>query len=202
MSGELTYELLEESSLWPKVAGVAGAVAVMSLALWFVPGALKGYFAPTHAPQKITVVDAQPISSKETVAPDNIRVISIDAAPTTTTTTPSTPTDRIATAATTEADPTTSPTIDASQSTPTTTAPSTQSTLVNAMPWGPLASAQTAGFDADPAPIVRPPLPRAKPRLTALGTLWIPLPHPRPPIATDEPAAQPEVLVPDRLGIN
>ena len=201
MSGEITYDLLEESAWSRVIVGcvIAGITAAVLAVLWFFSSSMINHLSYRMSRRPGAAIERQTQASVLASTPSNIRVIALDG-------TSAKRSSAIWTAPPLDPLPSATQNEPASQQSdlPQPAAiisSSQQSTQADTKPWTPLqASFQSTVSDADPQPIAHPPLPRTRPHLTPIGTLTIPLPHPRPLLASDEPAVVAEE--PDRYSIH
>jgi hypothetical protein len=203
MNAEVTYDLYEERSRWSRAVVIGCVIAVVLLALWiFVPPFLTRIAASHHKDSTFAIV-ASPQQQP-------VRIISIDKSPTRH---PSDDVARpVATGSIAAIDVSHSPAPgDAASPSPIAPDAPVANAQVREIPtaaassamgvgtsdaWAPSAPATAAesSFEAEISAAAPPRLPRARPHLTAAGTLPIPLPQPRPFIPTeDSSSALPDV---------
>jgi hypothetical protein len=206
MNAEVTYDLYEEPTRWSRAVVILCAVAVAVLALWiFVPPALRHFAPASMVPRQKAVIAAplrdQPAQTVDTAtraaATKSVRSVSYDSAPTA----PSAAITAVETPQPALANTPDSESSVAQDSPPANTPISAAAAgqLAQGAPpavWAPIQPSSpppASAFEEDAKLITRPPLPRARPhQLSLAGSLGIPLPHPRPFIATETTDSVPE----------
>jgi hypothetical protein len=194
MNAEVVYDLYEEPSRWSRVVVVCCIILVAILALWIVAPPLLSRLLPTSEPPLHKDIVAPPPAQTIVAITKSAREGTADPAmvPAATVSAPA-PATPIATDTRSSTPPTSGqdgPTTPETAVRPAENASTTADSVSVAVWSGPqvVHSAGPAALarEADAEPVARPPLPRARPRLTVAGTLPIPLPHPRPFIPTPE----------------
>jgi hypothetical protein len=207
MNAEVSYDLYEEPVRWSRALLISCIVALALLALWIVvPPALR-HFAPAAFATRHKAVlhtplldqSARKVAAMGNAAPSNsVRSVRYEA----------TPADTSASVTTLESTQSAIPDAPGSQlsvvrEASVASAPASATTTVGQLAqlapppvWAPIQRSwppPASAFEEDAEPIARPPLPRARPHeLTLAGGLGIPLPHPRPFIATETTGSVPE----------
>jgi hypothetical protein len=193
MNAEVTYDLYQEPPRWSRVLVIACVIAVALLALWiFVPPFFTRIAAPAphQKDSKFAIVAPQP---------STVRTISIDKTPTrfesddvarpvatgsvsVIDVSPPPPGGAVSPAPSAQDAPVSSMQVKEAPAASAAIGASTSDAWPTTAP-GPAAE---SSFDAEIPAITPPRLPRARPHLTAAGTRSIPLPLPRPFIATED----------------
>jgi hypothetical protein len=203
MNAEVTYDLYEEPSRWARALVIGSVIAVALLALWiFVPPFLARIVGQPAAPHH---KDGKFAASAQLEQP--VRTIPIDKSPRRFTAADVAPaeTTSVVSVIAVQQSPSgaSSPssieenvTASVAQIPETPTATTNPQTTVNAREaWISPPSSSSATPDSaleTEGSVINPPrLPRARPHLTAAGTLPIPLPLPRPFIPTAEDSSAP-----------
>jgi len=207
MNAEVSYDLYEEPVRWSRALLISCIVALALLALWIlVPPALRHFAPAAFATRQKAVIHTpwldQPgrkAVATSSAAPSNSgRSVRYEPAPAGTSAS-------VTTVETTQSAISDAPGSQLSvvQEASAASAPASATTAVGqlaqlapAAVWAPIQPSfppPASAFEEDAEPIARPPLPRARPHeLTLAGTLGIPLPHPRPFIATETTGSVPE----------
>lgn len=207
MNAEVSYDLYEEPVRWSRALLISCIVALTLLALWIlVPPALRRFAPATFAPRQKAVIHtpwldqpARKVVATSNAAPSN-SLRSVREEPTPAGTSASATTVESTRSAIPDApDSQLSVVREASVASAPASATATVGQLAQLAPpavWAPIqrpSPPPASAFEEDAEPIARPPLPRARPHeVTLAGGLGIPLPHPRPFIATETTGSVPE----------
>jgi hypothetical protein len=207
MNAEVSYDLYEEPVRWSRALLISCIVALALLALWIlVPPALRRLAPGAFAPRQKAVIhtpwldqSARKVAATSNAAPSNsVRSDRYERTPADT----SAPVTTVGTTQSTIPDAPGSQ-LSVVREASVASAPASATTTVGQLAqlappgvWAPIQRSSpppASAFEEDAEPIARPPLPRARPHeLTLAGGLGIPLPHPRPFIATETTGSVPE----------